>query len=64
VSGEAESQHLWAAAADFIGDLDAIEDGLRRQGLIVIRTRTHVHAQAWPKGVARRVGLIGRLGLG
>jgi len=57
VGGAADSQHLWAAAVDVSGDLDAIETGARESGLIPVRFARHVHIQAWPAGVARQVGL-------
>lgn len=63
VGGSSESQHLWAAAADLGGDIPEIARGLRRQGLIVVEESDHVHAQAWPAGTARRIGLLRALGL-
>ena len=63
VGGSPDSQHLWAAGVDLVGDLDSIERGMRAQGLVVVRGPSHVHVQAWPAGAARRLGLPQALGL-
>jgi len=63
VGGAAQSQHLWAAAADLGGDFREIARGMRRQGLIAIEEADHVHVQAWPAGTAHRLGLLRALGL-
>ena len=63
VGGSPDSQHLWAAAVDVTGDLDSIERSAAALGLIAVRFARHVHIQAWPAGVARRIGFIGALSI-
>jgi len=63
VGGATDSQHLWAAAADLVGDNRAITAAMRRAGLVAVDSGTHVHVQAWPAGAARRIGLVRALQL-
>lgn len=59
-----ESQHLLGAAIDVSGrDFRQAGQRLRAQGFVVVDYPRHVHAQAWPAGTARRVGLLQALGL-
>lgn len=63
LGGARDSQHLWAAAVDAVGDLRAIEESARAAGLRPVRFSRHVHIQAWPAGLGRRIGLPQALGL-
>jgi hypothetical protein len=47
-----------------VGDQAAIVEAARSAGLVPVRFARHVHIQAWPAGVARRIGLPQALGLG
>lgn len=67
VSGDRNSQHLWACAVDVNGDLAAIEREARNVGLVVVRLSgrngPYIHLQAWPAGVAAKFGLPQKLGV-
>ncbi len=63
VGGSPDSQHLWGAAVDVVGDLSAIERETRAVGLVAVRFPRHVHIQAWPAGTARRIGFIDAMSL-
>ena len=64
VEGSIDSQHLVAAAFDVVpGTLATTAAKLRRYGFTVVQYPTHLHAQAWPAGVARASGLLDYLGL-
>jgi len=64
VGGSGESQHLFALGVDLQGDLQQIARDARSLGLIPVQYPSHVHIQAWPRGVARRSGFLAYLGLG
>jgi hypothetical protein len=64
VGGTTDSQHLLGTAFDVASaDLSGLESSLRARGFITVRYPTHVHAQAWPAGAARRAGLFDYLGI-
>lgn len=61
VGGHPQSQHLLGLALDSVSP--GIPDGGRqlaydveRAGLIAVSELTHLHTQAWPAGVASRLG--------
>lgn len=57
--GQPQSQHLLGVAFDAQApDLGELERRLRAVGFVTVRYRSHVHAQAWPAGTARRAGLL------
>lgn len=64
VGGAPTSQHLLGLALDLISNRpDEIVRAVRRSGLIVVPESDHVHVQAWPAGIASRIGLLRSLGL-
>jgi len=60
VGGHPASQHLCGTAFDIAGPGTAQAiPRLQAAGFIVIPyAGSHIHAQAWPAGVAERVGLV------
>lgn len=61
--GEGDSQHLIGTAFDVVSEDRTLAQRLRAAGFIVVEYPTHLHAQAWPAGIARASGLLGFLGL-
>lgn len=63
VGGAPDSQHQLGAAIDVSGrDWRRAAQRLRARGFVVVEYSGHAHAQAWPKGVARRAGLLDAIG--
>lgn len=63
VGGLPDSQHLVGLGIDLVADnMNEAASRLAARGLIVVPYPTHLHVQAWPAGLARRVGLLDALG--
>lgn len=63
VGGHPDSQHLVGAAIDAVPASAQVARVLDAAGFAVVREATHVHAQAWPAGAARRAGLLDAVGV-
>lgn len=66
VGGNRDSQHLIATAIDLVGpeaEKRQIIADLTNFGWVVVDEGDHLHAQAWPAGLARSIGLLDFLGL-
>jgi len=64
VGGRPDSQHLLGLGIDLlVDDVNEAASRLSARGLVAVPYRTHLHVQAWPAGLARRVGLLDALGL-
>jgi len=61
VEGDEYSQHRIGLAVDLIPADPALAAVLRRQGLVVVNERDHLHVQAWPKGLLRQIAGYGFL---
>jgi len=58
--GAPESQHLFALAWDLTvsrSSLPHLVEHMRRQGLVAVQERDHVHVQAFPAGSLARAGV-------
>ena len=58
--GHPDSQHLIGTALDATREAGP---ALREAGFVVLDYPTHVHAQVWPAGLARRAGLLDAVGV-
>jgi len=64
VGGQVDSQHLIGTAVDLVTEKPTqLANELGGLGWVAINEGDHVHAQAWPAGIARSVGLLDALGL-
>lgn len=66
VGGSADSQHQLGTAFDVVaapGQRAEQAAQLRRAGFRVVDEMSHLHVQVFEAGAARRVGLLGALGL-
>lgn len=63
--GAADSQHLIGTAFDVHVPIEPDESArrLRGHGFVVVEYPTHLHAQAFPAGLARASGLLAACGL-
>lgn len=58
IGGDADSQHLFGLAMDIAGPQLVFSLGLaRRNGLVAVMERDHLHVQAFPKGALKRAGV-------
>jgi len=66
VGGNPDSQHLIGTAIDLVvpeNEKRQVIADLTRFGWVVVDEGDHLHAQAWPAGLARSIGLLDYLGL-
>jgi len=64
VGGDPDSQHLVGAALDVVTEKPGkLAAEFARFGWQAVNEGDHLHLQAWPAGIARRVGLLDALGL-
>ena len=66
VGGNPDSQHLIGTAIDLVvpeNEKRQVIADLASFGWVVVDEGDHLHAQAWPAGLARSIGLLDYLGL-
>lgn len=61
--GHPDSQHLIGAALDLVPADPALAAAMGSAGFLSLTEWDHVHIQAWPAGLVRRVGLLQAVGV-